>query len=388
MKVYLDMLQKVLDDGFDHEDRTGTGRRSVYGLHSRFDLKKGFPLVTTKKINIDLVIKELLWFIKGSSNTKELTEQGVHIWDKWAFSEIDLNNSLEEKKTAIMSFCEKNNIDMPEYKLTEVLNINKTNMSGLIGDIGPIYGPAWRTTLSTKEYENLLQDYLLKKINLDKLCTPTKLAAYQMNWDNVLVPQLEENGHQFTENDKLRATFYNYLTNIDQFDRLMVSLKHNPYGSRHVVSAWIPENIPIEGLSISDNILLDHGALAPCHMMFQCFVRENKEDPTKPYLSLQMYQRSADLPVGVPFNIAQYALLTMMIANDLGYIADEFIYNIGDAHIYLDQIELVKEQLNRTPKELPIMVLTENKCIYDMTLEDFELQGYEYDPSIKYPVSK
>lgn len=260
MKQYLDLLKDIMENGHDKEDRTGTGTRSVFGRSMRFDLSQGFPLLTTKRMFLKGVISELLWFVKGDTNTEFLHDNGVHIWDEWA----DEN-----------------------------------------GNLGPIYGAQWR------------------------------------NWDNL---------------------------GIDQLQKLVRDIKNSPDSRRLIVSAWNPTQ-------------LDDMALPPCHMMYQCYVQDGK-------LSLMMYQRSGDMFLGVPFNIASYALLTMMLAQVCGLEAGEYIHVLGDAHIYKNHFAQVKEQLSREPYPLPKMVL--NPKVYEIdgfTLKDFTLEGYQYHPAIKGKVS-
>ena len=256
MQQYLDLLRDVLENGVDKMDRTGVGTRSVFGRQMRFDLNKGFPLMTTRKMHLKSIIYELLWFLKGDTNVKYLQEHGVRIWNEWA----DEN-----------------------------------------GDLGPVYGSQWR------------------------------------NW----------NGE-----------------GIDQIAEVIEKLKKTPNDRRMIVSAW---NV--------GKIAEMH--LPPCHMMFQFYVANNK-------LSCMLYQRSCDMFLGVPFNIASYALLTMMVAQVCGYELGEFIHTLGDTHIYHNHFEQVREQLSRTPYELPQMRINpEVKDINDFKYEDFELQGYQSYEAIK-----
>lgn len=260
MKQYLDLLQDIMDNGVDKLDRTGVGTRSVFGRQMRFDLSKGFPLVTTKKVHLKSIIHELLWFIKGSTNIKYLQDNGVRIWNEWA----DEN-----------------------------------------GDLGPVYGSQWR------------------------------------NW----------NGE-----------------GIDQLAEVIDRLKHNPNDRRMIVSAWNVGKIA-------------EMRLPPCHMMFQFYVANNK-------LSCMLYQRSCDMFLGVPFNIASYALLTMMIAQVCGLESGEFVHTLGDTHIYHNHFEQVREQLSRQPLPLPIMKLNPAvKNIDDFTYDDFTLEGYESYGKLAAPVA-
>ena len=265
MQQYLDLLQKVLDTGVKRQDRTGTGTLSIFGAQMRFDLSKGFPLLTTKKLNTKAIIYELLWFIQGQTNIKWLNDNGVHIWDPWA----DEN-----------------------------------------GELGRIYGYQWR------------------------------------NWT-------AENGKH-----------------IDQLKNALETIKNNPTSRRIIVSAW----------NVGD---LDKMALPPCHILYQFYVdTENKR------LSLQLYQRSADLFIGVPFNIASYSLLLMMVAQVTGYQPGNFVHTLGDTHIYLNHIEQVKLQLSRTPKPLPTVELNpEVKCLFDFTYDDIKIKNYDAWPHIKAPVA-
>ena len=259
MQNYLNLLEHVLNEGIKKEDRTGTGTLSIFGHQMRFDLQKGFPLLTTKKIHLKSVIHELLWFIKGDTNIQYLTDNKVRIWNEWADED---------------------------------------------GEIGRLYGYQWRSWTA-------------------------------------------EQGRT-----------------IDQLSQVIDSLKQNPNSRRHIVSAW----------NAGD---LDKMNLPPCHILFQFYVADNK-------LSCQLYQRSADLFLGVPFNIASYALLLMMVARETGYQPGEFIHTLGDAHIYLNHIEQVKTQLKRTARPLPKMILNpEVKLVTDFRYEDFKLENYNPYPHIK-----
>jgi len=269
MKQYLDLLQHINTQGVEKTDRTGTGTKSVFGYQMRFDLSKGFPLLTTKKIHLKSLIHELLWFIKGSTNIEYLQENGVKIWNEWA-----------DKK----------------------------------GDLGPVYGHQWR------------------------------------NWNS---------------------------EGIDQIQDVIDTLKSNPNSRRMMVSAWNPSVLPDTSVSFAENVKNNKAALPPCHAFFQFYVAENK-------LSCQLYQRSADVFLGVPFNIGSYALLTMMVAQVCDYQAGDFIHTFGDVHVYSNHKEQIQEQLTRSPKPLPIMKLNRNiKNIFDFTYEDFELLNYNPHPLIK-----
>ncbi len=263
MKQYLDLLQKILDEGSNKDDRTGTGTLSYFGHQMRFNLQDGFPLVTTKKIHFPSVVHELLWFLKGDSNIKYLKDNNVSIWDEWADED---------------------------------------------GELGRVYGVQWRS------------------------------------W-------LDSEGNQ-----------------IDQIKNLINSLKNNPNSRRHIVSAW----------NVGD---LDKMKLPPCHALFQFYLVDNR-------LSCQLYQRSADVFLGVPFNIASYSLLTILIAKSLNFDLGDFIHTIGDAHLYVNHIEQAKLQLQRKPHKLStIMILNKRDDIFSYQYNDIKLIDYDPYEHIKAPVS-
>jgi len=258
MKQYLNLLNHIIDNGVEKSDRTGVGTLSTFGYQTRFDLSKGFPLITTKKIHIKSVIYELLWFINGDSNIKYLNDNGVTIWDEWADDQ---------------------------------------------GNLGKIYGVQWRSWKKSNE---------------------------------------------------------NY---VDQIKNLMDSLKSNPNSRRHIVSAW----------NVAE---LEEMALPPCHCLFQFYVSQNK-------LSCQLYQRSADAFLGVPFNIASYSLLVHMIAKVLKYDVGDFVHTIGDLHLYKNHINQAKEQISRKPYQLPsLQIKRDIQDIFDFKYDDFEIINYQAHPHI------
>ena len=263
MQQYLDLLQRVLDDGARKQDRTGTGTLSVFGHQMRFDLNRGFPLLTTKKLHLKSIVYELLWFLRGDTNVRYLREHGVTIWDEWANRE---------------------------------------------GELGPIYGAQWRAW-------------------------PTPDGRH-----------------------------------IDQISRVLQEIKRNPDSRRLIVSAWNVGEI-------------ERMALPPCHALFQFHVAAGQ-------LSCQLYQRSADIFLGVPFNIASYALLTMMMAQVTGLQYGEFVHTLGDAHLYLNHIEQAREQLTRTPRPPPTMRIDPARTsLFEFDYQDFELLNYEPHPAIKAPIA-
>ncbi|MFN3555719.1 MAG: thymidylate synthase [Bacteroidales bacterium] len=262
MQQYLQLMQHVLDHGVRKEDRTGTGTLSIFGYQMRFDLSRGFPLVTTKKLHLKSIIHELLWFLQGNTNIGYLNANGVRIWDEWA----DEN-----------------------------------------GDLGPVYGAQWRS------------------------------------WQSASGP-------------------------VDQISQLIDQIKKNPDSRRHLVSAWNVGEI-------------NKMALPPCHILFQFYVADGK-------LSCQLYQRSADIFLGVPFNIASYALFTMMIAQVCDLQPGDFVHTFGDAHLYLNHLDQAKLQLSRQPMPLPTMQINpEIKNIFDFRYEDFTLLNYNAHPHIKAQVA-
>jgi thymidylate synthase len=295
--AYEDLLRDVFENGAKKGDRTGTGTRSVFGRQIRYDLSEGFPLITTKKIGLRLIVSELIWFLNGESNIRYLLEQNNHIWSEWPFKEylIATDQSVPEVHS------EEWNAQLASY---EQRVIEDDAFAELYGDAGPIYGVQWRF------------------------------------WQDA-------DGKVY-----------------DQINEVISQLKNNPDSRRILVSAW---NVPD----------LPRMSLMPCHALFQFYVVDGK-------LSCQLYQRSADMFLGVPFNIASYALLTHMIAQQCGLEVGEFIWTGGDTHIYDNHVEQVIEQLSRDPRPLPSLVIKRKaEDIFSYTIEDFEIIGYLPHASIK-----
>lgn len=279
MKVYLDLLQRILSDGVDRDDRTGTGTRSVFGHQMRFNLAEGFPLLTTKKVHLRSIIHELLWFLRGETHVASLQAAGVTIWDEWATAEQTARFGREP------------------------------------GDLGPIYGHQWRNF-----------------------------------------------GASYDENGNPRRD------GVDQIAQLIAQIRTNPNSRRLLVTGWNP-------------LEADKVALPPCHTLFQFYVANGK-------LSCQLYQRSGDVFLGVPFNIASYSLLTMMIARLTDLEPGDFVHTLGDAHLYHNHFEQAQLQLGRDPRPLPEMrILRTPESIDGFRFEDFELVGYDPHPPIKAPVA-
>lgn len=276
MRNYLDLLQNILDNGTRKSDRTGTGTISLFGHQMRFDLSRGFPAVTTKKLHFKSIIHELLWFLAGDTNIRYLNENGVRIWNEWATEE---------------------------------------------GELGPVYGAQWR------------------------------------NW-------VAPDGRR-----------------IDQISQLLQDLKDRPDSRRHIVSAWNPALLPDETRSPKENAAMGLQALPPCHTMFQFHVADGR-------LSCQLYQRSADVFLGVPFNIASYSLLTLMMAQVTGLKPGDFVHTFGDVHIYLNHLEQVQTQLSREPYPLPTMRINpERNNLFEFCYDDFELLDYQFHPAISAPIA-
>ena len=278
MKQYLDLMRDVVETGTVRGDRTGTGTRSVFGRQLRFDLSRGFPLVTTKTVHLKSVIVELLWFLQGRTDVTWLKERGCNIWNEWATED---------------------------------------------GDLGPVYGKQWRSWVCPDG------------------------------------------------------------STIDQISQVVEQIKTKPNSRRLIVSAWNPADLPDESLSPQQNVEQGRRALAACHTLFQFYVAENK-------LSCQLYQRSADLFLGVPFNIASYALLTHMIAQQCDLEVGDFVHTFGDCHLYNNHItdDIVYAQLTREPRELPrLRIKRRPASIFDYQLEDFEFEGYEPHPRIIAPIA-
>ncbi|MGX7023892.1 thymidylate synthase [Vagococcus hydrophili] len=312
-KDYLDLARKILEEGTEKHDRTGTGTKSLFGHQMRFDLSQGFPLLTTKRVPFSLIKSELLWFLKGGTNIKYLLEHNNHIWDEWAFERFvksadyvgpdmtdfgrravkdpEFNNVYQKEMTA---FCERILADEA--------------FANQYGELGNIYGSQWR--------------------------------------------------HWKTSQGET----------IDQISDLIEMIKHTPDSRRLIVSAWNPEDVP-------------NMALPPCHSLFQFYVANGK-------LSCQLYQRSADVFLGVPFNIASYALLTHLIAHETGLEVGDFVHTFGDAHLYLNHMDQIQEQLSREIREFPTLELNKEKhSIFDFDMEDIKVVNYNPHPSIKAPIA-
>lgn len=375
MKKYLEIMQDIIENGEEHVARTKENRISIFGVMAKFKMADGFPLVTTRSVPYKSMIKETLWFLTGSNNITSLQEQGVHIWDSWALNKDNLMDAYinMNKKVGLLP-----NEDDPAFLAH--LEASKEIMQNDIGNIGYMYGNLWRNHPNPK--------YLNSKIHPGNLedksmyVASDKMAIFIAEY--AAMPEDVKVNHCLTLEKHIR---YRSVDTIDQIQELIVNLRERPFSSRHVVSAWSVGLVASEKFTPQENVYLGNGSLAACHAMFQCMVKEGK-DGGKKRLSLMMYQRSADFPVGSVFNIAQYALLLHLFAHVTDMEADELIYTIGDCHIYDNQLELAKEQLTRAPRELPtIRILTDEKDIFKIRAEDIEIIGYVPDKAIAYPIA-
>lgn len=311
-KAYHDLCKRVLEEGENKDDRTGTGTISIFGHQMRFDLSEGFPLLTTKKVSFKLIATELLWFIKGDTNIRYLLQYKNNIWNEWAFkkwiesNEYDGPDMTDFGRRSLVDdeFNEQYKAQLAIFK-DKILNDDEFMIK--YGDLGNVYGKQWR------------------------------------DWK-------DQDGNRF-----------------DQLKTLIENIKQNPNSRRHIISAWNPTEI-------------DTMALPPCHTLFQFYVKDGK-------LSCQLYQRSADIFLGVPFNIASYSLLTHLIAKECGLEVGEFVHTFGDAHIYKNHIDAINEQLSRDSYDAPNLKINTDKSLFDIEYEDLEIDGYESHPSIKAPIA-
>lgn len=356
MRQYLNLLETILEQGVDSSDRTGTGRRRMFGAMMRFNMKDGLPLVTTREVFTSSLIHELLWFIKGGTNVNNLD---TAIWNKWAV-----------KQEHIEAFAEKYDGGDEDTRALILHGFPEH----FLGSVGPMYGAAWR---NSPQY--LYHDHW-PKIAMDDI-PKDKLAGYIDEYNNREAGEEDEVSLEEYCNYRYRGT-------VDQLNDLIIGLRDRPYSARHIVNAWIPQWLPFEDLKPQENVMLARGSLAPCHMSFTCFVYPPETEGGKKRLSLSMHLRSSDSTVGQPYNLAQYSVLLLMLAHVTDMEAHEFVCYIDDCHIYQDQIELAKEQIKREPRPLPTLWLNpEVKSIFDFTFDDIKIENYNPHERIDYPVS-
>ena len=306
-KEYLELCKNILDNGINKEDRTGVGTKSIFGYQMKFDLNKGFPLLTTKKVNFNLVWSELLWFIKGDTNIKFLLENKNNIWNEWAF---------------------KKWVESEEYNGPDMTNFG-------------------HRTLVDEEFAKQYKEQM--KIFKEKVLTDEEFSSKYGDFGNVYGKQ------------------WRNFNGVDQLKNVIEQIKENPSSRRLIVSSWNPAEV-------------DTMALPPCHSLFQFYVNDGK-------LSCQLYQRSGDVFLGVPFNIASYSLLTILIAKECNLGVGEFVHTLGDAHIYKNHFDQVNKQISRTPYPLPSLKINDFNSIFDLNIEDVELLDYESHPFIKAPIA-
>lgn len=309
---YQQLVQTVLENGSEKGDRTGVGTLSMFGYQMRFDLSKGFPLLTSKRVPFNLIKSELLWFLRGDTNIRYLLQHNNHIWDEWAFknyveSSDYMGPDMTDFGLRVLSdeaFKEQYDIEVEKFQ-QQILNDD--SFSEKYGYLGDVYGKQWR--------------------------------AWELR-----------NGET-----------------LDQIKQVIEQIKVNPDSRRHMVTAWNPEDVP-------------HMALPPCHSLFQFYVSDGK-------LSCQLYQRSGDIFLGIPFNIASYALLTHLIARETGLQVGEFIHTIGDAHLYNNHLEQAKLLLTRDVRPLPNLVINSDAPMDELNVEDIKVEGYKPHPGIKAPIA-
>lgn len=365
MKNYLNLVQRVFTHGVDVDDRTGTGRRRLFGERLRFDLKEGFPLVTTRKINPVIALAETLMFIRGKTNISELNQHGINIWNAWAVNS-------ETRTKVLQKFVNSGLMTEEQAELEELEGYEES-----IGEIGPMYGYLWRNWRDDSPHAGVPEPYARKLEELPSDFVKTCSEHYEGLSDSVK--------EKYPLEKWLRL---HYHTSIDQLNELVLNLKQDPYSSRHLVTAFDPSLTPIKGFTPDENVLLQRGSLMPCHFAFQVFVNPPKAGEEKKRLSLKLSQRSADILVGMPYNIAGYALLAELLAHVTGMVADELILDFGDVHIYLDQLDKVETILSREPYSLPKLKINPNLTdLFATTLDDLEVVGYECHAAVKLPVS-
>lgn len=354
---YIDLLKNIINKGYTYDNRTGVARTSIVGKTMEFDLSENFPLFTCREINFEHTAHELLWFIRGSNNVNELTDVGVKFWNKWKVTEESVIEYINDRKT---------NHDEDYYDLDDFKDILNT--------VGPMYGHVWRNAPIVGENKSSYLEYpLIKFEDLPK----DKLDIYKKMYEQT----------NSVKSFKKYA-IEKYYDTVDQFNDLVIGLRDNPFSARLILEAWVPGLLPFEKLSPERNVIIGRGALPPCHKTFQCFVEPGKNG-NRNKLHTTIYQRSCDSVVGVPVNVASYALLTHMLAHVSNMDVGIFTWMGGDIHIYNNQGESIEHILNVELKPLPKLIVNSDvKNIYDFKVEDFKLVGYHPNEAIKVKVAK
>lgn len=327
MKAYHNLLRDILTNGRNHQDRTGTGRRSVFVRTLRFLMSEGFPIDTTRYINFLMTKQELYWFLRGETNIDTLPYPGKKMWEKHAVTEETVFKFLEDFDPGIKFQSE----EAEERYKKQVLEFHLKNS---VGSVGPMYGEAWRNAP--------------------------------------------------------KPGSFNHEDGVDQISWLIKNLKEFPHSSRHCVSNWIPCYVPYEGYKDQENVLMGKGSLAACHAFLQCMVTGQDEEG-KNELSLHVYIRSSDTPIGLPHNIASYATLLHLLARVTDMVPYELIVTLGDAHIYLNQLHLIEEHISREPYPQPKLILSDDikepTDLFNLQEDQIWLEGYQHYPRINYPYS-
>ncbi len=412
MQNYNALLQDILDNHdvrSADEERTKTGTLSVFSRSLRFDLSDGkFPMVTTRHVSFDIAKKEIAFFLSGKTNINELKNQGVHIWDDWAVtpeSRAQYEDLLVER-----GFASREDV---------AALVSDTSGEDCDGEIGPMYGHFWRFWPRANDQIHPLE---VEDLDINNIPVDVKTTALQ-NYATFAEPEIESfaefslskyrevnnlpedaaitgidippefyqtitpEWNQYKEkHEEVRNQFIKifYLSTVDQIGNLVMNLKKNPYSRRHIVTAVNPSYFSHEGIAPNIQPLINRGALFPCHIGFQVYVKHPLTEGGKKRLSLQLTIRSWDSALGGPINIAGYALLAHLLANETGMETDELIVNAGDVHIYANQVDLVKEQLKLTPYPLPTIKLKEGVSLFTFKPDDAELVNYQHHPKINY----
>lgn len=369
---YEQLLAKILEEGHDHGDRTGTGRRSIVAPQLRYDMSDGtVPLVTTRQIPYKSSIRELVWFIRGSNNAQELRDMGAKFWDLWAVTPKHISDFQDKffDNEEFLAAMGNETFESVKARIQPIME------QRFIDSIGPMYGAAWRNAPRKEAFNSLWPNIPMDELPSDKL------AIWKQEY--------EANEALFSANNYSLEQHCSrkYYETVDQLNELVRNLKKRPFSSRLVLSAWIPEYVPFEELSPQENVMMGRGSLAACHCKFQLVVTPGAEGE-KHILNMIVDIRSSDGPVGLPHNQFQYAVLQHALAHVVGMSVGELVVNLGDSHIYLNQIEKAEEQVKREAKPFPSIIINpELKDIFQMTPDDVVIANYLHGEPIAYEVS-